>query len=81
MKALIQLVFVISIDFNGILSTTIYTIDRVQRFNPSNFVIRYSAVRCSARLPAAKAARLIIKKACHFGVVSYMYIASPFPET
>jgi len=37
----------------------------------SIFVIRYSAVRCSARMPAAKAANLIIKKPCHFGVVSY----------
>ena len=45
----------------------------------SKFDIRYSirlsssqaAVRCSARLLAAKAASLIIKKPCHFGVVSY----------
>ena len=37
----------------------------------SKFVIRYSAVRCSARLPVAKAAGLIIKKTCHSGVVSY----------
>ena len=44
----------------------------------SIFVIRYSAVRCSARMPAAKAANLIIKKPCHFGVVSYEYcITSP----
>jgi hypothetical protein len=32
----------------------------------SIFVIRYSAVRCSARLPAAKATSLIIKKPCYF---------------
>ena len=37
----------------------------------SIFVIRYSAVRCLARLVAAKAISLIIKKPCHFGVVSY----------
>ena len=37
----------------------------------SIFVIRYSADRCSARLPATKAASLIIKIPCHFGVVSY----------
>ena len=47
----------------------------------SIFVIRYSAVRCSARLPAAKAASVIIKKPCHFGVVSYKYQTSPFPDT
>ena len=37
----------------------------------SKFVIRYSAVRCSAQLSAAKAAGLIISKLCHFSVVSY----------
>jgi len=37
----------------------------------SIFDIRYSAVRCSARLPAAKATSLIINKPCHFGVVSF----------
>ena len=36
----------------------------------SIFVIRYSAVRCLARLAAAKADSLIIKKPRHFGVVS-----------
>jgi hypothetical protein len=36
-----------------------------------HFNIRYSAVRFSARLPAAKAASLIINKPCHFGVVPY----------
>ena len=36
-----------------------------------SFEIRYSAVRCSARLPAAKATSLIISKPCHFGEVSY----------
>ena len=53
----------------GILSITINTIDRAQRFNPSKFVIRYSAVRFSARPPVTKAASLIVKKPCHFGVV------------
>jgi hypothetical protein len=41
----------------------------------SIFVIRYSAVRCSARLPATKAANLIIKKSRHFGVVSYKRVS------
>ena len=40
-------------------------------FDILRFDIRYSAVRCSARPPAARAASLIIKKPCHFGVVSY----------
>jgi hypothetical protein len=35
----------------------------------SIFVIRYSAVRCLIRV--IQATRLIIKKPCHFGVVSY----------
>ena len=35
----------------------------------SLFVIRYSAVRCLIRV--IQATRLIIKKPCHFGVVSY----------
>ena len=37
----------------------------------SIFVIRYSAVRCSARAADAKAASVNGQKACHFGVVSY----------
>jgi hypothetical protein len=35
------------------------------------FDIRYSAVRCSAQPRSASVASLIIKKPCHFGVVSY----------
>ena len=54
---------------------SIYFYKKVERSDStlrnSIFVIRYSAVRCSARMPAAKAANLIIKKPCHFGVVSY----------
>ena len=38
----------------------------------SLFVIRYSAVRCLARLAAAKAASLIIKTSGPFGVVPYV---------
>ena len=53
--------------------------DLAKRFHPSTFDIRYS-IFDSAELvagcgslfsPAAKAARLIIKKPCHFGVVSH----------
>ena len=40
-------------------------------FDILRFDIRYSTVRCSARLSAAKAVSLIIKKPCHFDVVSY----------
>ena len=36
-----------------------------------SFDIRYSAVRCSARLQAAKTASVIIKNPSHFGEVSY----------
>ncbi len=43
--------------------------DFAKRFHPSKFVIRYSAVRCLIRV--IQATRLIIKKPCHFGVVSY----------
>ena len=40
-----------------------------ERFHPSKFVIRYSAVRCL--IQAIAAASLITKKTCHFGLVSY----------
>ena len=43
------------------------------------FDIRYSAVRCL--IQAIEAGNLFIKKPCHFGVVSYEYKASPFPDT
>ena len=43
----------------------------------SLFDIRYSAVRCSVRLPTAKATSLIISKPCHFGVVSYKRFEVP----
>jgi len=46
-----------------------YKKDFAKRFHPSAFVIRYSAVRCL--IQAIETAILIIKKPCHFGVVSY----------
>ena len=48
--------------------------DFAKRFHPSSFDIRYSAVRCL--IQAIEAASLIIKKPCHFGVVSYEVLAS-----
>jgi hypothetical protein len=43
----------------------------IKRYHPSKFDIRYSIFCGSLFSPAAKAASLIIKKQCHFGVVSY----------
>jgi hypothetical protein len=43
----------------------------IQKTERSDSILHDSAVRCSARLPAAKAVSLIIKEPCHFGVVSY----------
>ena len=52
---------------------SIYFIKRLSAANPPfdilRFDIRYSAVRCL--IQAIEAASLIIKKPCHFGVVSY----------
>jgi len=45
--------------------------DLAKRFHPSKFDIQYSIFCGSLFRPAAKAASLIIKKPCHFGVVSY----------
>jgi len=46
----------------------------------SLFDIRYSAVRFSARLSAAKATGLITKKSCHFGVASYKRSSGRLPS-
>ena len=52
---------------------SIYFIKRLSEAKPAfeilRFDIRNSAVRCLIR--AVEATRLIVKKSCHFGVVSY----------
>ena len=45
--------------------------DFAKRCHPSKFDIRYSMFCGSLFNPASKAARLIVKKPCHFGVVSH----------
>jgi hypothetical protein len=42
-----------------------------KKIERSETALRNSAVRCSTRPPAVKAANLSIKKPFHFGVVSY----------
>jgi len=55
--------------------------DLAKRFHPSTFDIRYSIFCGSLFSQAAKAANLIIKNPCHFGVVSYEDLAIRLPDT
>ena len=61
---------------------SIYSIKRLSEAKPPfkilRFDIRYSAVRCLIQV--IQATLLIIKKPCHFGVVSYKPINHlPYP--